>query len=346
MDGEPGAPGPGTGSGVQIAPVLLKTLVTVVVGTVAYVITNLIDQSQDELWKLAMSVVIGGSALIVQYMVDFEKRLGSVEAGQRAQTRELHDHYTRLSDAAGLLHELDQVGMSTDDAKRLIRGATQVGLHGTDLVRDFARAEIRSLSSVVTDLTGRTVHWQRDNNEWLISLTKIARHTIDATSSSVDRPFWDTDPAGPYLDAQIEAMRRRQVVIRRLFMIKAAEEQDEQFMLRFMELCQEQRELDINVRFMVLPEQRRRTGPATRDVVIFDSALCLEYTTDHQGSNVRTRLDAITDSVRDEASRFDTLWEAATEPIPRPGLTPDPPLPLKPFSNPRRPTKTSKPLFA
>ncbi|MGW1268856.1 hypothetical protein [Streptomyces sp. NPDC002491] len=325
MDGEPGTPGPGTRSGVQIAPVLLKTLVTVVVGTVAYVITNLIDQSQDELWKLAMSIVIGGSALIVQYMVDFEKRLDSVETGQHAQTRELHDHYTRLSDAAGLLHELDQVGMSTDDAKRLIRSATQVGLHGgTDIVKDFVRAEIKSLGSVVTDLTGGTAHWPRDNNEWLISLTKIARHTIDATSSSVDRPFWDTDPAGPYLVAQIEAMRRRQVSVRRLFMIKASEAREEPFMARFMELCQEQRDLEIDVRFMVLPEQRRRTGPPTRDVVIFDSALCLEYTTDHQGSNVRSRLDAIADSVRDEASRFDTLWGAATEPSPRPDLSPNP----------------------
>ncbi|MGW2614223.1 hypothetical protein [Streptomyces sp. NPDC001500] len=323
MDGEPGTPGPGTRTGVQIAPVVLKTLITVVVGTVAYIVTNLIDQSQDELWKLAMSIVIGGSALIVQYMVDFEKRLGGVEAGQRAQTRELHDHYTRLSDAAGLLHELDEVGMSTDDVKRLVKGATQVGLHGTNLVKDFARAEIKSLASVVTDLTGRTAHWQRDNNEWLIGLTKITRHTIDATSSSVDRPFWDTDPAGPYLDAQIEAMRRRQVTIRRLFMIRASEELDEQFMERFRDLCQEQRDLGIIVRFMVLPEQRRRTGPATRDVVIFDHALCLEYTTDNQGGNVRTRLDAITESVGDEVVRFDTLWAAAREPSP----TPSPPAP-------------------
>lgn len=324
MDGEPGTPGAGPRSGVQIAPVVLKTLITVVVGTVAYVLTNLIDQSQDELWKLAMSIVIGGSALIVQYMVDFEKRLGSVETGQRTQTRELHDHYTRLSDAAGLLHELDQVGMSTDDAKRLIRGATQVGLHGTDTVKDFVRAEIKSLGSVVTDLAGGTAHWPRDHNEWLIGLTKIARHTIDATSSSVDRPFWDTDPAGPYLVAQIEAMRRRQVSVRRLFMIKASEAREEPFMARFMELCREQRDLEIDVRFMVLPEQRRRTGPPTRDVVIFDSAICLEYTTDHQGSNVRTRIDAVTDSVRDEVSRFTTLWEAASEPGTGPAPDPDP----------------------
>ncbi|MFI1027319.1 hypothetical protein [Streptomyces sp. NPDC020951] len=307
---------------------MLKTLITVVVGTVAYVVTNLIDQSQDELWKLAMSIVIGGSALIVQYMVDFERRLEKVESGQDAQTRQLHDHYTRLSDAAGLLSELDQAGMSTHDVKRLIRSATQVAAsRGPDILKDFARAEIKSLASVVTDLTGMTVHWQRDNNEWLIRLTECARSTIDATSSSADRPFWDTDPAGPYLKAQIKAMGDHDVTIRRLFMIKDTEEGDSEFMERFRELCQGQRDLGIQVRFMVLA-QPRRSSLATRDIVIFDRALYLEYTTDRQDSNVQTRLDASADRVHDEARSFGMLWEAAAEPSPRQD-------PLPPLRGPR-----------
>ncbi|MFI5792443.1 hypothetical protein [Streptomyces sp. NPDC051677] len=314
MDGEPG-----TRSGVQIAPVVLKTLITVVVGTVAYVITNLIDQSQEELWKLAMSIVIGGSALIVQYMVDFEKRLDSVETGQRARTRELHDHFTQLSEAAGLLKELDQAGMSTSDARRLIQSATQVGRQGPEIVRAFARAEIESLASVVTDLTGMTAHWQRDNNEWLIRLTECARRTIDATSSSVDRPFWDTDPAGHYLDAQKQALLGPGVNIRRLFMINAAEEGERDFMDRFMALCQGQRDLGIKVRFMVLSPQRHT---AARDIVIFDSALYLEFEPDRQGSNLQTRLDADARRVDGQVRRFNDLWEAATEPSPDPATQP------------------------
>ncbi|MES9522016.1 hypothetical protein [Streptomyces capoamus] len=320
MAGEPGTPDPGTAGGARVPPVVLKTLITLVVGTIAYVLTNLVDQSEDELWKLAMSVVIGGAALIVQYMVDFEKRLGTVEAGQRHQTRVLGERFTQLSEAAGLLNELDQAGMSTSDARRLIKSASQVGLQGPDIVKAFARAEIESLASVVTDLTGMTAHWQRDNNEWLIRLTGCAQRTIDATSSSVDRPFWDTDPAGHYLDAQIEAMRDPGVRIRRLFMIHAAEEGDPDFMEMFTALCHGQLDLGIRVRFMVL-SPNRHTRSAARDIVIFDDAVYLEFEPDRQQSYLQTRLDADARRVDVQVRRFNDLWESAAEPGPRP----DPP---------------------
>lgn len=321
MAGASGTPGSGGTGGVRIAPVVLKTLITIVVSTVAYVITNLVNQSGDDLWKLAVSIVIGGSALIVQYMVDFEQRLATMETGQRDRTRELHDHFVQLSEAAGLLSELDQAGMSTGDARRLIKSATQVGLQGPEIVKAFARAEIESLASVVTDLTGMTAHWQRDNNEWLIRLTECARRTIDATSSSVDRPFWDTDPAGHYLDAQIEAMRAPGVNIRRLFMINAAEESDPDFMGRFMALCQGQHDLGIKVRYMVLSPQRH-TRAAARDIVIFDNALYLEFEPDRQQSNLQTRLDAEARRVDGQVRRFNDLWEAAMEPHPQPEPSP------------------------
>lgn len=88
MDGEPGTPGRARG-GLHIPPVVLKVLITVAVGTGTYVITNLVDQSEEELWQIALAVLIGGATLIVQYMVDFEQRLGSVETGQRQNRREL-----------------------------------------------------------------------------------------------------------------------------------------------------------------------------------------------------------------------------------------------------------------
>ncbi|MFJ8104724.1 DUF6879 family protein [Streptomyces sp. NPDC096132] len=318
MDGASGTPGPATAGGVRIAPVVLKTLISVVVSTVAYVITNLVNQSGEELWQLAVSIVIGGSALIVQYMVDFEQRLATMERGQRQRTQELHDHFVRLSEAAGLLSELDQAGMSASDARRLIRSASLVGSQGPEIAKAFARAEIESLASVVTDLTGMTAHWPRDNNEWLIRLTECARRTIDATSSSVDRPFWDTDPAGDYLDAQLEAMRVSGVTIRRLFMINVAEESDLEFMARFLGLCRGQSDLGIKVRYMVLTRNRHNRA-AARDVVIFDDSLYLEFEPDRQQSNLQTRLDADARRVEGQVRRFHDLWEAATEPEPAVG---------------------------
>ncbi|MGW6521504.1 hypothetical protein [Streptomyces sp. NPDC054962] len=299
--------------GKRVAPLVLRTLITVVVCMVAYGIADLIDLSQDALEKVGVSIGIGGLTLIVQYMVDFERRLASMETDQRTRTRELHDHFHQLSEAAGLLSELDQAGMSTSDAKRLINSASLVGQQGPEIVKAFARAEIESLASVVTDLTGMTAHWQRDNNEWLIRLTECARRTIDATSSSIDRAFWDTDPARPYLDAQIEAMRAPGVSIRRLFIINPAEESDPEFMARFVELCRGQRDLGIMVRFMVLSPQRH-TRAAARDIVIFDDALYLEFEPDRQQGNLQTRLDADARRVDGQVRRFNGLWQVATEP--------------------------------
>jgi hypothetical protein len=310
---------------MRIAPLVLKTLITVVVSTVAYVITALINLSQDALARLAVSIGIGGLTLLVHYMVDFERRLASMETGRHTRTRELHGHFTQLSEAAGLLNELDQAGMSTSDARRLIKSASQVGLQGPEIMKAFVRAEMESLASVVTDLTGMVAHWPRDNDEWLIRLTECARRTIDATSSSVDRPFWDTDPAGHYLDAQIEAMRVRGVTIRRLFVINAAEESDREFMARFLELCHGQRDLGIEVRFIVLSPQRHIRA-AARDIVIFDGALYLEFEPDRQQSNPQTRLDADARRVDGQARRFNDLWAAATEPDLRPEPAPRPPM--------------------
>ncbi|MFH9547689.1 DUF6879 family protein [Streptomyces sp. NPDC017435] len=316
MGREPSTPKSMPAGGTRIAPLLLKTLITVVVSMVAYGIADLLDLSQDVLEKIGMSIGIGGLTLIVQHMVDFERRLASMETGQRTRTRELYDNLHQLSEAAGLLSELDQAGMSASDAKRLINSASLVGQQGPEIVKAFARAEIQSLASVITDLTGMAAHWRRDNNEPLIRLTECAQRTIDATSSTFGLAFWDTDLAGHYLDAQIEAMRARGVSIRRLFMINLAEESDPDFMARFMELCQEQRDLGIRVRFVVLSPQRRIRA-AARDIVIFDDTLYLEFEPDLQQSNLQTRLDADAPRVDEQVGHFNDLWQAATEPMQR-----------------------------
>ncbi|GAB7104472.1 hypothetical protein JCM4814A_27860 [Streptomyces phaeofaciens JCM 4814] len=304
---------------MRIAPVVLKTLITVAVTTVAYVITDLIDLSRDGLWKLGMSVAIGCSALIVQYLVDVERRLTSTEAGERERARGLQDHLTRLSEDAGLLTELDRAGMSTSGARRLLTSASQVGLQGPEIMKAFVRAELERLASVVTGLTAMTAHWPRDNDEWLIGLTECARSTIDVTSSSVGLPSWDTDRARKSLDAQIAAMRDPGVRIRRLFLISAAEESDLDFMDRFTALCRGQQELGITVRFLVLSPQRHVRAVAARDLVIFDGELYLEFEPDRQQGDVETRLDADILRVDQQVRRFNELWEAAAEPGPRPG---------------------------
>ena len=315
MQGDPGTPGPAT-SGMHVAPLVLKILITVVVSMVAYALTNLVKQSGAELWKIAVAVVIGGAALIVQYMVDFEQRLGAVETSHVEHSRRLEEHFDHLSDAAAVLSDLDEAGMSTSDAKRLIKNLRRLGQQGPEIVKAFARSEVESLASVVTDLTGMSAHWPRDNNEWLIRLTQCAQRTIDATSSSVDQRFWGTDSAGPYLDAQTEAMGVRRVTIRRLFMVKESEANDPVVMDRFTRLCQAQLSVGIIVRYLVLPPspvEQPHPGPASRDVVIFDTDLYLEFEPDQLGVNVKTTLDAQRERVNRQVRWFNALWVRAQE---------------------------------
>ncbi|MEU0406540.1 hypothetical protein ABZ307_01770 [Streptomyces griseorubiginosus] len=324
MDGEPGTPGRAAG-GVRIPPVVLKVLITVAVGTATYVITNLVDQSQAELWQLALAVIIGGATLIVQYMVDFEQRLVAVETGQsqnrtdlRERLTEHHDEMTELVDrgfrrvgeVTALFAKLEASGVPSDEVSRLIRGAAQVGAQGQGLMQEFVRAEITRLASMMTALTSRTADWPGENNDTLIDLTQCARQSIDATSSFVDLAFWKTAPARHYLDVQREAIRRHGVKVRRLFIVSLPDEVNADLN----EILADQRDAGIQAGVLVLSElpSRVRVGE-TLDVVIFDGELCFEIITDVRQLNPKARLDARAENVTRRTARFDELWDACLE---------------------------------
>ncbi|GAA1429456.1 hypothetical protein GCM10009601_44830 [Streptomyces thermospinosisporus] len=324
MDGEPGN-GPLTG-GLRIPPVVLKIVITVAVGTVSYVITNLIDQSQQELWQIALAVVIGGATLIVQYMVDFEQRLGSVESVQRESRRELRDDlaaryqelselvdqsFRQIGEVTSLFGEMKDARMPSDEVKRLVRGAVQVGSQGQDFLKEFARAQIERLASTMTALASEHGDWPGENNDLLIELTQCARESIDATSSFVDRAFWETATAKYYLDVQREVIQRHGVKIRRLFIARNPEELDEDLN----EILEQQRDAGMEVGVVVLSElpPNIRVGE-TLDVVIFDGALYFEITTDVQQLNPNAKLDARQDKVTRRKERFGHLWDARRDP--------------------------------
>ncbi|WP_367323177.1 hypothetical protein [Streptomyces sp. HUAS ZL42] len=324
MDGEPGTPGRPTG-GLHIPPVVLKILITVAVGTVTYVITNLIDQSQEELWQLALAVVIGGATLIVQYMVDFERRLDSVETGQRRSGRDLRENLTthhhemtelvdrgfrQVGEVTELFSRLDASGMQSREVARLARSAAQIGLQGQDILQEFVRAEIARLASMVTALTSRSADWPGENNDLVIALTQCVRQSIDATSSFVDLPFWETATAKYYLDVQREAIQQHGVKVRRLFIVKDPEELDP----NLDKILEQQRDAGIEAGVVVLSElpSHIRVGE-TLDVVIFDGELYFEITTDVQQLNPNAKLDAHEEKVARRKARFDSLWEERRE---------------------------------
>ncbi|MGV9272238.1 hypothetical protein [Streptomyces griseosporeus] len=310
MDEEPGTPGPAPG-GLRIPPVVLKILVTVSVGTLTYVLTNLIDQSQEQLWQLALAVVIGGAVLIVQYMVDFEQRLGTVEVGQQRSGRhmaQLVDRgFSRVSEVTELFTALDAAGMPSHEVARLARSAAQVGAHGDGFLEKFVQAEITRLARMVTELTSQSADWPGENNDLLIELTRSARKSIHATSSFVETAFWDTATAAYYLEVQREAIQEHGVEIKRLFMVKDREGLND----KLRHILELQQDAGIEVGVVVLPELPPRiSAGATLDVVIFDEELYYEITHDVQGRNPSARLDAHGAQVARRMSRFGRLWDA------------------------------------
>jgi hypothetical protein len=313
MDGESGVLGPGSAGGVRIPPVLLKTLVTVVVATIAYVITNLINQSQDELWKLAVSIVIGGAALIVQYMIDFERRLTSVESALVTHHRDMKnlvsEKFIQVGEVTEIFGKLDRAGLDTENVKLLLQSATEVQSQSPDIVKAFARAELARLASIMVNLTGWTTEWPGENNDWLLGLTGCAERKIDAISSSVDLAFWATEPARRYLDAQSEAIERG-VIVRRAFIVETTEDVNSELK----EICRRQEGRRILTKVVVREALRSdlRGGPIN-DCVLFDGELCYELTADRTQGNPTTTLNARVPRLSERIKRFNELWDAGQD---------------------------------
>ncbi|WP_322500901.1 hypothetical protein TR631_13640 [Streptomyces rochei] len=141
---------------------------------------------------------------------------------------------------------------------------------------------LADLSHLSTDCPG-------ENHDWMITLTRAAERSVYAITTSVDREFWNSEPAGRYLDAQQEAIDGRGVRVRRLFLLESARELDD----RLLRLCEEQELRRIDVRAAVLPELPPHLQRGTTDdFVLYDEEVSFEIEQDLRDVNVRTRLTA------------------------------------------------------
>src|SRR5688572_7757308 len=88
----------------RIPPFLQKAAITVILGCAAYLTTTL--TGQPEIWRLTISIFIGGASLIVQFMTDFDRRLGVVETSLTSHSEDMKKlvdgGFSRINEATRL----------------------------------------------------------------------------------------------------------------------------------------------------------------------------------------------------------------------------------------------------
>lgn len=226
----------------------------------------------------------------------------------------------RSADLRGLM---ERSGLGTALLTEFLEAAGTAGDSVSPLLRGLAQRQIASATWFLRQLpAGSEIAYDGEDREWLLSLTREARRSIDATSFTIveagargfDGGLWASDLGARYLERQREAVARN-VAIRRIFVFDDKElTRDESFV----RLAQMHRDVGIDVRILyhqLIPEWLQWM---VSDFIVFDSAVSYETTrtTAFQAGRirpaiVRTLLSPMPARIRDLEEQFEQLWQAA-----------------------------------
>ncbi|MEU9286499.1 DUF6879 family protein [Streptomyces sp. NPDC048275] len=278
------------------------------VGGVGYLLTSLTEQ--PGVWKLTVSILVGGAALIVPLMTGFASRLASVEEALATHDSEMKelvvDSLARVNEVTELFELVDRSALPRDEVTRLVRSATTAGTVAPAIVQDFVRVEVMRLTALMENLGLEVVDREGEDHDWIMALTGCAALTIDATSTWADRDLWGSELGARYLRAQHDAIERG-VRIRRLFIIEEPEHDTPELS----QLRDDQQSIGIEVRVLALSGLSpiaRITG--IDDFIVFDESLSYEIGSDLRGVSARTVIDLRSHRVAHRVQQFRTLWEA------------------------------------
>ncbi|MFI7293280.1 DUF6879 family protein [Streptomyces sp. NPDC050121] len=277
----------------------MRALVAVAMGGMVYLLTSVIDPyGEDGPWQLVLAVLCGGITLVLQFLIFFVNELHAVKES-------VDRRFADIGRATKLFNEVET--LRTDGVPRIAESATRVLSTGPEILHAFAHAEIDRLAGQMEDLADLSAESAGENHDWLVTLTRCARTSIDAISTTVvDAGFWSTEPAGRYLNAQRDAILERGVSVRRLCIVKQPEE-----FAALLEICEEQREMGVQVRVVALedlPLHLRRSSAF--DCIVFDDALSYEVRTNGLSMSTLTTVNSRADEVQPLIRRFHQLWEA------------------------------------
>lgn len=313
----------------QRARILRKIMVSLCIGTLAYLITNTLAADENNLFGITLSVFIGGVTLVTQVLVDFESRLVAVEDSQQWHARHtadlVRDGFSKVNDATALFGRVEASAVHTDVVVDLIHNSTRLHPSSPDLVFNLAHSELDRTARFLKELAeGGNVTYDGEDRDWMLALARHVRYTIDATSlstvdaggrGSVDGGLWTNDLGQRYLQAQRDAVDRG-VRIRRVFIMDQPGLADDP---GFLAVCRHQRRLGIQVRIFDSTGPTELHTGSLFDFVLFDDVISYEVASGSRiqatdrPTIVNTRLELRPERVRDRADRFADLWAAARE---------------------------------
>jgi hypothetical protein len=295
-------------------------------GIVTFGITNALDQ--DLATSVTLSILIGGIALLVRFLIDFERRLAAVEmvtrtgqdlarAGQDRMERLVGDAFAKINDATELFRSIEASALQTDLVVQLVRNSTGITRSSPALIYQFVRSEIHEMSEFLKEMSeGGDVTYYGEDRDWLLGLTRHATESIEAISlTSVDRGLWISEIGQRYLEAQREAIEEHGVSIRRLFILDHPESDRQPDIRR---ACEEQTETGIAVRVLDQEDIPPSLRIQVLDVIIFDGVMSYEtkpsaVSQPERPAVAETRLVLRSSRVNERSRAFQSLWTAARE---------------------------------
>jgi hypothetical protein len=292
-----------------------KALLAVVTGGLTFLITNALDQPQSV--QITLSILIGGIALILRFLIDFEKRLAAVEKLEKDGMAEMKtmvgDVFSEISEATELFGLIEASALQTDLVTQLVRNSTQISPTSPPIVYHFVQAKIKETSEFLKQLAeGGTVTYYGEDRDWLLGLTRNATSSIDAISlSAVDHGLWHSEIGQRYLDAQRRAAGNGKRV-RRIFVLDSPEMANDPAVRQ---ACEEQRRMSIEVRLLDRAAVPPPLQVQVRDMIVFDDTLAYETnptTADPRNAQIAETRLVLTDSrVKECARLFRELWEVS-----------------------------------
>jgi hypothetical protein len=297
--------------------VVRTALLTIASGGVTFLVTNGLDQSPANC--IMLSILIGGIALMVRFLVDFESRLAAVEKLERdgmADMKQLvGDAFSEISEATALFGLIEASALQTDLVTQLVRNSTQISPTSPPIVYKFVQAKIKEMSDFLKQLAeGGTVTYYGEDRDWLLGLTRTATTSVDAISlAAVDHDLWHSEIGQRYLDAQRRAARAGRRV-RRIFVL---DHPDMEYDPALRQAYEEQRQMLIDVRLLDRTAVPTPLQVQVRDLILFDDILAYETTpttSDPRLAQVAETRLVLTDARVKECSQlFRELWEVSRE---------------------------------